>query len=109
MNFYPQHHKHSCGLDRHARAMDVGILDQQGTKLVHKNLPATPAAFLRLSTPYRDDLGVAVACIFTGYGRAELCQKEGLAFVLGQALSMTALQGGKAKNEKIDAHKIAVL
>ena len=49
MNFYTQQHKHSCGIDLHARAMYVCILDQNGTKLVHKNLPTTPEAFLRVS------------------------------------------------------------
>ena len=38
-----------------------------------------------------------------------MVSKEGLAFVLGHALSMKALHGGKAKHEKSDAHKIAVL
>src|SRR4029453_11096502 len=36
-------------------------------------------------------------------------QKEGVAFVLGHALYMKAIHGGKAKNDKIDAQKIAVL
>jgi transposase len=30
-------------------------------------------------------------------------------FVLGHALSMTAIHGGKTKNDTIDAHTIAVL
>jgi hypothetical protein len=30
-------------------------------------------------------------------------------FVLGHALSLKAIHGGKAKNDKSDAHKIAVL
>jgi hypothetical protein len=38
-----------------------------------------------------------------------LCQQAGIAFVLGHALYMTAIHGGKAKNDKIDAHKIAGL
>jgi len=40
---------------------------------------------------------------------ADLCEKEGITFVLGHALYMKAIHGGKAKNDKIDAHKIAVL
>lgn len=48
MNFYTQQHKHYCGIDLHARAMYVCILDQQGNKLVHKNLPTTPEAFCSL-------------------------------------------------------------
>ena len=109
MRFYTRQHKHYCGIDLHARAMYVCILDQSGTILVHKNLPTTPAAFLRILAPYREALVVAVECIFTWYWLADLCAKEGLAFVLGPALYMKAIHGGKAKNDKIDAHKIAVL
>jgi transposase len=89
--------------------MYVCILDQSGTKLVHKNLPTTPEAFLRLITPYREELVGGVECMFTWYWLADLCQKEEIAFVLGHALYMKAIHGGKAKNDKIDAHKIAVL
>jgi hypothetical protein len=64
MNFYPQQHKHYCGSDLHARAMDVCMLAQAGTILIHKNLPTTPEAFLRVIAPYREDV-VAVECIFT--------------------------------------------
>ena len=109
MNFYTQQHKHYCGIDLHAKAMYVCILDQDGTKLVHKNLPTTPEAFLRILAPYRDDVVVGVECMFTWYWLADLCAQEGIAFVLGHALSMKAIHGGKAKNDKIDAHKIAVL
>ena len=109
MRFYTQQHKHYCGIDLHAKAMYVCILDQTGTKLVHKNLPTTPAAFLRTVAPYREELVVGVECMFTWYWLAELCAKEGIAFVLGHALYMKAIHGGKAKNDKIDAHKIAVL
>jgi transposase len=109
MRFYTHQHKHYCGIDLHARSMYVCILDQAGTILVHKNLPATPEAFLRVIAPYREDLAVAVECIFTWYWLADLCAREGIAFVLGHALYMKAIHGGKAKNDKIDAHKIAVL
>ena len=86
MNFYTQPHKPYCGIELHARAMYVCSLDQQGTKLVHKNLPTTPQAFLRLIAPYRQDLVVGVECLFTWYWLAALCAKEGSAFVLGHAL-----------------------
>ena len=109
MKFYTQQHKHYCGIDLHAKAMYVCILDPNGMKVVHKNLPTTPAAFLRLLAPYREDVVVGVECIFTWYWLADLCQKEGIAFVLGHALYMRAIHGGKAKNAKLDAHKIAVL
>jgi len=109
MNFYTQHHKYYCGIDLHAKARYVCILDQAGTKLVHKNLSTAPEAVLRVLAPYREDVVVAVECMFTWYWLADLWQREGSAFVLGHALYMQAIQGGKAKNDKIDAHKIAVL
>jgi transposase len=109
MNFYTRQHKHYCGIDLHAKAMYVCILDQSGTKLVHKNLPTTPEAFLRLMAPYREDMVVGVECMFTWYWVADLCQKEGITFVLGHALYRKAIHGGKAKNDKIDAQKMAVL
>jgi len=51
--------------------------------------------------PYRDDVVVAVECSFTWEWLADLCAQEGIAFVLGHALSMKALPGGKAKSDKI--------
>jgi predicted NBD/HSP70 family sugar kinase len=51
MNFYTRQHKHYCGIDLHAKAMYVCILDQAGTILVHKNRPTTPEAFLRILAP----------------------------------------------------------
>jgi transposase len=80
-----------------------------GTVRVHRNGPATPEHFLATIAAYREDLVVAVECIFTWYWVADLCAQEGIAFVLGHALYMKAIHGGKAKNDKIDAHKIAVL
>ncbi len=86
LRFYTQQHKHYCGIELQAKAMYVCILDQHGTKRVHKHLPTTPAAFLRIIAPYRADMVVGVEGIFTWYGLADLCQQEGLTFVLGHAL-----------------------
>jgi hypothetical protein len=65
MNFYTQHHNQYCGSDLPAKARYVCILDQGGTILVHKNLPTTPDAVLRVLAPYREDVGVGVEGIFT--------------------------------------------
>jgi transposase len=82
---------------------------QAGEVLLHRNLRASPEAFLKAVVPYREGLVVAVECMFTWYWLADLCRAEGIAFVLGHALYMKAIHGGKAKNDRIDAHKIAVL
>ncbi len=47
--------------------------------------------------------------MFTWYWIADLCAQENITFVLGHALYMKAIHGGKAKNDKIDSRKIAVL
>ncbi|MGA8313343.1 MAG: IS110 family transposase [Terriglobales bacterium] len=109
MRFYTTQHQYYCGIDLHARSMYVCILDAAGTIVVHKDLPAEPEAFLRVIAPYRTGLAVAVECIFTWYWLADLCSREAIPFVLGHALYMKAIHGGKAKNDRIDAHKIAVL
>lgn len=109
MRFYTEQHKHYCGIDLHARSMYVCILDQAGKVLVHRNMKASPMAILRTIAPYRDDIVIAVECIFTWYWLADLCAKENIAFVLGHALYMKAIHGGKTKNDKIDSNKIAVL
>ena len=109
MRFYTKHHTFSCGIDLHARTMYRCILNQDGAILVHRNMPAGPDPFLKAIAPYREDLVVCVEGIFTWYWLADLCAREGIPFVLGHALYMKAIHGGKAKNDKIDAQKIAIL
>jgi transposase len=109
MQFYTKQHQTYCGIDLHARTMYVCILNQAGEILVHQHMKASPDTLLRTVAPYRDDIVVAVECIFTWYWLADLCAQEGIPFVLGHALDMKAIHGGKAKNDKIDAQKIAVL
>jgi hypothetical protein len=65
MRFYTRQHTHYCGIDLHARAMYVCILEHAGTILVHKNMAATPEAFVRVIAPYRDEVVVAVEGICT--------------------------------------------
>jgi transposase len=109
MRFYTRQHKHYCGIDLHARTMHLCVLDQAGEVLVDQNIRCEPKVFLRTIAPYRDDLVVAVECIFTLYWLADLCAREQIPFVLGHALYMKAIHGGKAKYDRIDAHKIATL
>src|SRR2546425_5291356 len=109
MRFYTKQHQFYCGIDLHARTMYLCILNRDGEILVHRNMPVGPEPFLKTIAPYRDQIVIAVECIFTWYWLADLCAREGIPFVLGHALYMKAIHGGKAKNDKIDAQKIAVL
>ena len=84
------------------------ILNREGELLVHRHLKASPEALRNPMAPYRDALAIAVEGMFAWYWRADRCAQEGIPFVLGHALSMKAIAGGKTKNDTIDAHKIAV-
>lgn len=109
MRFYTQQHKHYCGIDLHARSLYLCILNQAGEKLVHRKLNCDRDELLKALKPYREDLVVAVECLFCWYWVADLCQAHGISFVLGHALYMKAIHGSKTKNDRIDSYKIAAL
>jgi transposase len=109
MRFYTKPHQFYGGIDLHARTMYLCILNQEGEILLHRNMPAGPEPVLQAVAPYWTALVVCVECVFTWYWLADLCALEGIPFVLGHALSMKAIHGGKAKNDTIDSHTIAVL
>lgn len=109
MRFYTKQHPLYCGIDLHARTMYLCIVHQDGAILVHRNMPAGLEPLLKAIVPSRDHIVVAVECLFAWYWLADLCAREGMPFVLGHALSMNAIHGGKAKNDTIDAQKIAGL
>ena len=109
MRLYTNQHPYYCGIDLHARSMYVCVLNQEGAVLVHRNLPTTREAFEKVIDPYRGQLVVCVECIFSWYWIADVCSELGIAFVLGHALYMKAIHGGKTKNDRIDALKIATL
>ena len=109
MNFYNQQHQYYCGIDLHARTMYLCIVDHGGNVLLHKDMKANPEALARAIEPYREDLVIGVECMFTWYWVADFCADQGITFVLGHALYMKAIHGGKAKNDRIDSSKIASL
>jgi hypothetical protein len=109
MRFYTTQHPYDCGIDLHARTMYVCILDQAGETLLHRHMHATPEALLKAIAPYRDQIVIAAECLLTWYWLADFCAAQSIPFVRGHALYMKAIHGGKAKHDKIDAHKIAVL
>ena len=109
MRFYDQRHKFYCGIDLHARKMYVCILDSEGRTKLHKNLDTDPALLFDTVFPYLEDLVIGVECMFAWYWIADFCNEHMIPFVLGHALYMKAIHGGKTKNDKIDSYKIAKL
>ena len=109
MKVYNEQRSYYCGIDLHARTMYVCILDGNGKKVLHKDIPCIPIRFLQLIDPFRKDLVVGFECIFCWYWLADLCEQEGIDFVLGHALYMRAIHGVKTKNDRLDSLKIARL
>jgi transposase len=109
VRFYTQQHRFYCGGDLPARTLYLHVLDAEGKTRFEQNLPARPDAFLDAVKPFRDGLVVGVECMFAWYWLADLCEEHAIPFVLGHALYMKAIHGGKSKTDRIDAGKIAGL
>ena len=109
MRFYDGQHRFYCGVDLHTKRMYLCILDSQGNKQLHRNVKAKPDDFLKAIRDFRDDLVVGAECMYTWYWLADLCLAEGIKFLLGHALYMKAIHGGKKKDDKLDSEKIARL
>ncbi len=68
MRFYQTQHPFYCGVDLHAKTMHVCIVNQTGTVLVHRNLPARGDCFLQVLTPFQaEGIAVAAECMFAWY------------------------------------------
>jgi transposase len=109
MRLYKEQHRFYAGVDLHARSLFTHILDDRGRTVLEKDLPAAPDDFLQAVKPYRKGLVVGCECMFAWYWLADLCEDHSIPFVLGHALYMKMIHGGKAKNDRIDAGKIAGL
>jgi transposase len=109
MRFYNNTHPYYCGVDLHARTLYVCIIDQAGGVLVHEEIPADPARLYQLLYPYIGNIVVGVECMHCWYWVSDFCEDLEVDFILGHALYMKAIHGGKAKNDRIDSHKIAKL
>jgi hypothetical protein len=56
MRFYTRSHQYYCGVDLHTRKMYVCVVDASGEVVLHRNLTASPKAFLDAVAPFRDGL-----------------------------------------------------
>ena len=109
MRFYQKEHKYYCGIDLHARSMYLCIVNRRGKILYHQNLVTNPEILFNIIFPYLDDIVVCVECMFCWYWLADFCREHHIPFVLGHALYLKAIHGGKTKNDKIDSRKLAML
>jgi transposase len=109
MIFYNNTHTHYCGVDLHANTLYLCIIDNLGEIKYHKDIKANPEEFLEAISGFEEGLVVGVESTFCWYWLCDLCHEENIKFILGHALYMKAIHGGKAKSDKIDSHKLAVM
>jgi hypothetical protein len=83
-------------------------LNHDGEILRPHQMNTSPETLLKARAPDREALVVAVEGLLTWSWLADLCAQEQLPCVLGHALSLTALHGGNAQHETLDAQNIAV-
>ena len=109
MRFYSGQHRFYCGVDLHTRTLSLCVLDSVGAIALEVTLPPDPDRLLAALAPYRDGLVVGCECLFAWYWLADLCNEQKIPFVLGHALYLKAIHGGKTKTDTIDAQKLARL
>jgi transposase len=109
MRCYSGQHRFYCGVDLHARTMYTHVLDAAGKTVFEQDLPTNPDLFLEALAPFRDGVVVGAECMFAWYWLADLCEDEGIPFVLGHALAMRMIHGAKTKTDRIDAAKLAAM
>ncbi|HEY7314643.1 MAG TPA: hypothetical protein VH643_35165 [Gemmataceae bacterium] len=84
------------GVDLHARALFLVVLDHTGQTRYARNLPANPQAFRKAIAPFRDGLVVACECMRCWYWLADTCRDDNIPFLLGHAWGMKAVHGSKS-------------
>jgi transposase len=109
MRFYDGQHGFYAGIDLHARTLHLCVLDAKGKVVKDANIAATPDPFLQAIAPYRADLVVGCECMFAWYSLSDLCLAEKVPLLVGHALYMKLIHAALAKNDRIDANKIARL
>ena len=76
-HFYTTQHRFYCGIDLHARLLAICIIDHDSASVVCRTqIPADKQMLLDTLAPYRNDVVVAVECLFAWYWVADLCAAE---------------------------------
>jgi transposase len=111
MKFYNRQHEFYCGIDLHANSMYVCVVDQEGGKHLHRNFDTKKLShFPTALQPFeKSDLIIGCESTFNWYWLADLCHERKLSFLLGHALYLKAIHGGKTKSDRIDSEKLAML
>jgi transposase len=97
------------GIDLHARKMRVCVMDKNGSIQIQKTIPCTLSDFSNAIKPYRDSITIGVESTFNWYWLIDGLEKLNIPCLLGHALYIKRMSGGKHKNDPTDARAIADL
>ena len=102
MNLYQTQHPFYCGIDLHAKQMYACVVDQAGQKLLHRNFKTRQAdQFFEQIQQFGSDIVIGCESTFNWYWLADACHERKLAFILGHALYLKAIHGGKVKTTNL--------
>ena len=109
MKMYQTQHPFYCGIDLHANQMYACVVDHNGKKRLHHNYKTRNAnKFFEELEPFGCDIAIGCESTFNWYWLADACRERKLPFILGHALYLKAIHGGKVKNDKLDSEKLAL-
>ena len=108
MKYYKTTTEYNCGIDLHSRQMYICLMDKEADIKVWCNIKGNDFDyFLKRVEPYRHDLTVCCESTFNWYWLADACMDADIEFVLGHALYLNSVRGGKHKNDKEDSKELA--
>ncbi len=97
-----------AGFDLHANNNYLGVVDEQGKKILKKKLPNEPGTILNALDPLRQELvGIVVESTFNWYWLVDLLMDEGYEVHLANPTAMQKYRGLKYSDDIHDAFWLA--
>lgn len=98
------------GIDLHSNNVLCGLMEEDGRRLVHQQLPCEFAAIRNFLRPYRDRIAtIGIESTFNWYWLVDALQDQGYHVVLANPAGMQPYKGKKHTNDVSDAYFIAEL
>ncbi len=110
ITYHKPNHPFICGVDLHSRMIYICIINQNKEILIHRPIKENcTETFKKVLKPYLGKIAISAEACFPYYWLADFCRQNNIELLLGHALYMKHIHGGKAKNDRIDSEKIAML
>lgn len=96
-----------CGIDLHARSLQVCVIDARLRILLERKLPCDLALLLELLAPFRGRISIAVESTFNWYWLVDGLQDAGYEVHLAHTLALSRITKAKVKTDRRDAFTLA--